>query len=96
MSDYAEAMARVKRERQTEEQIRSMDACHLVDWIHGLEDALEDLHEDKRDLDGALERLVSLHVREQEGLSSGMPSSDEWLSAVDDAAESLNRSRGES
>lgn len=39
----------------------------------------------------ALEDLVHLHMCEQEGLSSGQPSSSDWLKAVDQAIEAISK-----
>jgi len=43
------------------------------------------------DIRSALQRLVDKHVSEMEGISSGMPTPEEWEAAVDDAAEALHR-----
>jgi hypothetical protein len=40
MSDYATMMDLVRRERETETQIRAMDAWEIVRLVHGLEDEL--------------------------------------------------------
>ena len=37
----------------------------------------------------ALQELVELHSCEQEGLSSGMPTPEEWMAAVDRASEAI-------
>jgi hypothetical protein len=43
-----------------------------------------------------LDKLVAMHVAEQEGISSGAPTPEQWAQAVDDAAEVLAQARGES
>jgi len=48
MSDIKEKgasspMEQIVRERQTEEKIRSLDACEVVAWIHDLEDRIQAL-----------------------------------------------------
>lgn len=35
----------VARERETEEKVRSMDAHEIVEWIHDLEDMIEEYEE---------------------------------------------------
>ena len=39
----------------------------------------------------ALQNLVHLHLCEQEGISSGQPTPYEWLKAVEDSNESINK-----
>ena len=36
-------MRKIQRERETERQVRDMDAGEIVDWVHGLEDKVEEL-----------------------------------------------------
>lgn len=43
MSNYEAHRAAVRRERETEQRIRQMDAPDIVEEIHGLEDALREL-----------------------------------------------------
>lgn len=43
------------------------------------------------DLLEALERLVHLHLCEQEGLSSGQPSPEDWHEAVERASQAINK-----
>jgi hypothetical protein len=42
----------------------------------------------------ALKELVHLHLCEQEGLSSGMPTKQQWLEAVDAASEAIRKAEG--
>lgn len=42
----AETVEQVKRERETEERVRAMDASEIVDWVHSLEDGEEKLIEE--------------------------------------------------
>jgi hypothetical protein len=44
-----------------------------------------------KELVEALERLVHLHMCEQEGIVSGQPTRNEWLEAVDNASEVLSK-----
>ena len=39
----------------------------------------------------ALQNLVYLHMCEQEGIESGMPTSNQWFKAVEDAEEALRK-----
>lgn len=41
----------------------------------------------------AFENLINMHMAEQEGIGSGMPSPDDWIKAVGDAAEALESLR---
>ena len=43
MSDYQSLMATIQRERITEEKVRAMDAAEIVEWVHKLEDQIEEL-----------------------------------------------------
>ena len=45
MSDYAEKVRQIQRERVTEEKVRAKDASEIVDWVHALEDKVEALRE---------------------------------------------------
>ena len=44
-------------------------------------------------LEAALEKLVHLHDCELEGISSGMPTSEQWMNAVDEARRVLTAER---
>ena len=46
MSNYAAHMEKIKRERMTEAEVRSMDADDVVRWIHRLEDDISELREE--------------------------------------------------
>ena len=46
------------------------------------------------DLLEALELLVHYHLCEQEGISSGQPTSTQWLEAVERASEAINKAKG--
>ena len=39
----------------------------------------------------ALQNLVYLHAREQEGVESGQPTPEQWFKAVEDAEEALRK-----
>ena len=52
MSDYKALTDKIRRERETEEKVRRLDASDIVDWVHGLEDELERLRAE-RDFDRA-------------------------------------------
>lgn len=54
----AETMEQVKRERETEERVRAMDAPEIVDWIHSLEDSYQTLEEANQELADSLERIL--------------------------------------
>jgi hypothetical protein len=41
-----------------------------------------------------LQRLVFLHTCEQEGIGSGMPTPKEWIEAVEEAHQSIQKSLG--
>ena len=43
----------------------------------------------------ALSQLVHLHLCEQEGISSGMPTSEQWMEAVNKACDVLEKVEGE-
>ena len=38
-------MDQIRRQRITEEKVRKLDAYEIVDWIHFLEDEIEELRE---------------------------------------------------
>ena len=40
---YETAMNQIRRERQTEEKLRKMDVCEIVDLVHNHEDEIERL-----------------------------------------------------
>ena len=42
----------------------------------------------------ALKNLVHLHLCEQEGISSGMPTREQWLEAVDKASKAITKAEG--
>lgn len=46
------------------------------------------------DLLDALQKLVHLHLCEQEGISSGMPSKEQWIEAVDEATKAIQKAQG--
>lgn len=46
------------------------------------------------DLLNALKQLVHLHMCEQEGIQSGMPTAKQWLKAVDEAATVIAKAEG--
>lgn len=62
-----------------------MDAGKL--GLRSLADAV--LMASAKKLFSALQELVELHSCEQEGLSSGMPTPEEWTAAVDRASEAI-------
>lgn len=43
-----------------------------------------------------LKQLVHLHMCEQEGIASGMPTANQWLKAVDEAAKAIAKAEGRS
>ena len=42
----------------------------------------------------ALQDLVHLHLCEQEGVSSGMPTREQWFDAVDKASKAIKKAEG--
>lgn len=46
------------------------------------------------DLLAALNRLVHLHLCEQEGISSGMPTVEDWYEAVETAEAAIEKAEG--
>jgi hypothetical protein len=46
--------------------------------------------QERDELREALEKLVHLHLCEQEGIGIGMPTAEEWIEAVKDAEQALN------
>jgi len=42
---YSELLKEIMRERETEEKVRALDACDIVQWIHRLEDEIKQLEE---------------------------------------------------
>jgi len=46
MADYGKLLRQIRREQETEERVRCMDAADIVEWIHELEDKIESLEED--------------------------------------------------
>lgn len=50
---------------------------------------IKELKEQNKMLREALEKLVFMHTCEQEGISSGIPTPNQWLQAVDEAQEAL-------
>jgi hypothetical protein len=43
---------------------------------------------------GALKKLVHLHMCEQEGIASGMPTKEQWFEAVDEATKAIENAEG--
>ena len=62
-----------------------------VDEILDRLNSIESLQARVAELEAALQKLINMHIAEMEGISSGMPTPEEWIGAVDDAHESLSR-----
>lgn len=45
-SSYESHMNQIRRERETEQKVRALDAGDIVAWIHELEDEIEELKND--------------------------------------------------
>lgn len=64
-----------------------LDEDNVGDKIH----ANASLVEAAPDLLEALQKLVHLHSCEQEGLSSGQPTANEWFEAVNNASDAIQK-----
>ena len=54
MSNHEAHMTQVRRERETESEVRSLDADDIVRWIHRLEDEVGELESLLRQAEEAL------------------------------------------
>jgi len=69
-------MRKIQRERETERQVRDMDAGEIVDWVHGLEDKVQGLEAEVERLKEENQTLRNLF---QEGFDSDDNHDlDEW------------------
>lgn len=75
MSDYGEMLRHIKRERETEEWVRSKDAADIVTRLHEHEDQILKLQEAlevlANDLDDGLAEGCSCRALAQEALKGG-------------------------
>jgi hypothetical protein len=67
------------------------DGCGVDSEIS---EAIADLIEQSPSLYHALAKLVHLHGCEQEGLSSGKPTPQQWMDAINEASAALAKARG--
>ena len=57
-------MAQIQRERRTEAEVRAMDADDIVQWLHSLEDRLDEMKGERTELLEVLEGAVSKWERD--------------------------------
>lgn len=64
-------------------------------YIRWLESQYQSQSTRIRELEGAASKLAHLHMCEMEGLSSGQPTPEEWMDAVDALSEALRKTEKE-
>ena len=96
VKDYGHALAIECKVDNIEHTVVTDHFCYPDFKQHGSIEKLANAHlvSSAPDLLEALQNLVNLHLCEQEGISSGKPTSAMWLEAVDKAQEAIDKALG--